>query len=112
MRQVQVVAIRDGDAVLAREYSLIAFEEHWFCFGVFLLSGEAGAKEAFSAESLPVIRLVLLICLHCLARQGLGVGELTLRRVRQSYVPGGRGEYSVVDICARRSFPPLIRVQL
>ena len=83
---VQVIPVRDADPVFPRQHPLIAFEQQRFGFGVFLLSGQAGAQQALGAESLPVIRLLLSIELQGLAREGLALGELPLRQVGQRQV--------------------------
>ena len=90
MGQLQVVAIRDTDAVLPREHPLIAFEQQRFSFGIFRLSSQAGAQQALGAEPLPVIRLLLLVCFECFARQRLALSKFLLRNIDQRQL-GHRG---------------------
>src|ERR1700723_2998896 len=55
-RAVKVVPFRDVYPVLPRQHPRIPFQQQRFRLGIFLLSSQAGAKQALDAESLPVVR--------------------------------------------------------
>src|SRR5580658_3082677 len=90
---IQMIPVRDSYPVFPCNHPLITFEQQRFCFGVFLLSGKAGAQQALGPESLPAIRLLLSIELQGLAREGLALRELPLRLPRQRQV--GRRSHRV-----------------
>jgi len=86
MRQFRVVAIGDGDAVLAGQHAPIACQQQAFGLGVFLLSRQAFAQQALGVVALPIVRLGSLLRFQRLTRQGFALPELPLREVGQREV--------------------------
>jgi len=96
MGEVQVVAVGDGDVVLAGEHALVALQQQGFGLSKLFFSGKSCAQHAFCPKALPIVGLNLLLRFQRLARYRLSLAKLPLRQARERQIGLGGHRFRII----------------